>query len=52
MTREEFQESIRLAICPFCKGKLKYYEGSLGYESLNCKPCKLVIDHTGIHLED
>ena len=52
MTREEFKAFIDNGYCPFCEFPLKHYEGSLGYEAMQCKGCRLVIDHVGIHLED
>ena len=51
MSREEFKALIDKGYCPFCEFHLRHYEGSLGYEALECKGCKLTIDVNGIHLD-
>ena len=52
MEVKKFKEMLSNNTCPFCKNKLKQYDGALGYESMNCDPCKMSIDHNGIHLEE
>lgn len=48
----EFKRDMKNGRCPFCKSKLEYYDGALGYEAMVCKKCKFSADHTGFHLED
>ena len=48
---QQFKKDLEANTCPFCKKKLKFYDGSLGYEALRCYDCNLSIDHTGIHLD-
>lgn len=52
MEKQKFMDSLKKQECPFCGKKLKYYDGALGYEAMLCDPCKLTIDHNGIHIED
>ena len=48
---KEFNSNIKNGNCPFCGKKLKWYDGSLGYEAYRCYGCKLAIDLSGIHLD-
>ena len=47
-----FKANLRKEICPFCGKKLKWYDGSLGYEAYRCYGCKFTSDHSGLHLDD
>lgn len=48
----EFKDNVKNGNCPFCSKKLKWYDGSLGYEAYRCYGCKFTIDHFGMHLDD
>jgi len=52
MDLKEFKKLLASDICPFCKGKLKYYDGAMGYEAYRCYSCKIAVDHNGLQLED
>ena len=46
---KQFKKRLENNICPFCKEKLKYYDGALGYEAYKCKDCDLTINHNGLY---
>jgi hypothetical protein len=47
-----FKNNIKNGLCPFCRERMVYYDGALGYEACRCYSCKLSIDNSGIHLDD
>lgn len=49
---KEFKDNFRKGICLFCGKKLKWYDGSLGYEAYRCYGCNLTLDHSGLHMYD
>lgn len=52
MTVEDFKQSLSKRICPFCKKRLKYYDGALGYEAMRCYDCGFEIDNNGMGFFD
>ena len=54
MLSKEFEKLVSESLCPFCKSKLEYYDGALGYEAMKCsdkKNCGFICDHNGYHIE-
>lgn len=43
----QFKEDLTYCICPFCKEKMKHYDGALGYEAMQCADCGFSMDHMG-----
>jgi hypothetical protein len=52
ISKDEFKKDLENGVCPFCKKKMKFYDGSLGYEALKCYKCKFTVDNTGINFEE
>ena len=50
--KQEFQDSIKAGLCPFCNKQLKYYDGALGYDAMRCYDCNFSLDYSGMHFED
>ena len=48
----QFKQDLKESVCPFCKQKMKYYDGALGYEAMQCTDCGFTIDHMGFGFDE
>ena len=47
-----FRTALAHSVCPFCGGRLRFYDGALGYSSQVCDGCPLEVGQNGITFRD